>query len=338
VRLQIQEAERSGALVAVADRVSFLRESRPILHDFSTAVMRGDRIGVIGPNGAGKTTLLRILLGTLAPSAGSVRTGTNLQIAYFDQLRDQLEDDKTVADNVSDGSETVRIGGQPRHVIGYLQDFLFSPERARTPVRFLSGGERNRVLLARLFAKPANVIVLDEPTNDLDAETLELLEARLVEFAGTVLVVSHDRAFLNNVVTSTLVFEAASAAPPDTRRYAVKEYVGGYDDWLRQRPGTPAAPAGRGRPEPSGTADAAPPPPPRRKKLSFKEQQELAGLPARIETLEQEISARHAAMASPDFYRQPADVLAREQAHLRDAQQRLTEAFTRWESLEQQGP
>jgi len=338
VRLQIQEAERSGALVAVADRVSFLRESRPILHDFSTAVMRGDRIGVIGPNGAGKTTLLRILLGTLAPSAGSVRTGTNLQIAYFDQLRDQLEDDKTVADNVSDGSETVRIGGQPRHVIGYLQDFLFSPERARTPVRFLSGGERNRVLLARLFAKPANVIVLDEPTNDLDAETLELLEARLVEFAGTVLVVSHDRAFLNNVVTSTLVFEAASAAPPDTRRYAVKEYVGGYDDWLRQRPGTPAAPAGRGRPEPSGTADAAPPPPPRRKKLSFKEQQELAALPARIETLEQEISARHAAMASPDFYRQPADVLAREQAHLRDAQQRLTEAFTRWESLEQQSP
>ena len=338
VRLQIQEAERSGALVAVADRVSFLRESRPILHDFSTAVMRGDRIGVIGPNGAGKTTLLRILLGTLAPSAGSVRTGTNLQIAYFDQLRDQLEDDKTVADNVSDGSETVRIGGQPRHVIGYLQDFLFSPERARTPVRFLSGGERNRVLLARLFAKPANVIVLDEPTNDLDAETLELLEARLVEFAGTVLVVSHDRAFLNNVVTSTLVFEAASAAPPDTRRYAVKEYVGGYDDWLRQRPGTPAAPAGRGRPEPTGTADAAPPPPPRRKKLSFKEQQELAALPARIETLEQEISARHAAMASPDFYRQPADVLAREQAHLRDAQQRLTEAFTRWESLEQQSP
>jgi ATP-binding cassette subfamily F protein uup len=197
------------------------------------------------------------------------------------------------------------------------------------------------VLLAKLFAKPANVIVLDEPTNDLDAETLELLEERLAEFAGTVLLVSHDRAFLNNVVTSTIVFEPADEATREGRggrASLVKEYVGGYDDWLRQRPGTPAAPAGRGRPEPSGTADAAPPPPPRRKKLSFKEQQELAGLPARIETLEQEISARHAAMSSPDFYRQPADVLAREQAHLRDAQQRLTEAFTRWESLEQQSP
>ncbi|MEI7780468.1 MAG: ATP-binding cassette domain-containing protein [Planctomycetota bacterium] len=338
VQLQIQEAQRSGALVATLDGVSFHRDSRPILRDLSTTVMRGDRIGIIGPNGAGKTTLLRILLGTLAPSAGTVRTGTNLQIAYFDQLRDQLDDEKTVADNVSDGSETVRIGGQPRHIIGYLQDFLFSPDRARTLVRFLSGGERNRVLLARLFAKPANVIVLDEPTNDLDAETLEMLEERLVEFAGTVLLVSHDRAFLNNVVTSTLVFEpeAATAAPAT---YAVKEYVGGYDDWLRQR-SSPAAAAVPTTKQPDRTApagDSPAPPAARRKKHSFKEQQELAALPAQIDALEREIAERHATMASPEFYRQPGDVLAREQARLDEAQQRLAAAFARWEVLDQSG-
>jgi ATP-binding cassette subfamily F protein uup len=233
--------------------------------------MRGDRIGIIGPNGAGKTTLLRLLLGTLAPTSGSVRLGTNLRIASFDQLRDQLDDDKTVADNVSDGYETVQVGGQPRHVVGYLQDFLFGPERARTPVKFLSGGERNRVLLARLFAKPANVIVLDEPTNDLDAETLEMLEERLVEFSGTVLVVSHDRAFLDNVVTSTLVFEPVDGGtggdepPPGRPLYAVREYVGGYADWLRQRPrppatGTPmpaARPALRPRADESPTASSS---------------------------------------------------------------------------------
>ena len=187
--------------------------------------MRGDKIGIIGPNGAGKTTLLRVLLGQLPPQSGTVRLGTNLQIAYFDQLRQQLDEERSVQDNVGDGYETVEINGRSRHVIGYLQDFLFSPERARTPVRFLSGGERNRILLAKLFAKPANVIVLDEPTNDLDAETLELLEERLVQFDGTVLLVSHDRTFLNNVVTSTIVFEDGG----------VREYVGGYDDWLRQR-------------------------------------------------------------------------------------------------------
>ena len=338
VQLQIQEAQRSGALVAALDGVSFHRDSRPILRDLATTVMRGDRIGIIGPNGAGKTTLLRILLGTLTPSAGTVRTGTNLQIAYFDQLRDQLDDDKTVADNVSDGSETVRIGGQSRHIIGYLQDFLFSPDRARTLVRFLSGGERNRVLLARLFAKPANVIVLDEPTNDLDAETLEMLEERLVEFAGTVLLVSHDRAFLNNVVTSTLVFEPEAAAATPAA-YTVKEYVGGYDDWLRQRagPASAAEPATK-QPERAGPAGDSPAPPAaRRKKLSFKEQQELAALPAQIDTLEREIAERHVAMASPDFYRQPGDVLAREQARLDEAQQRLAAAFARWEVLDQPG-
>ena len=336
VKLQIQEAERSGALVAAAEHVLFQRDGRPILDDFSATVMRGDRIGIIGPNGAGKTTLLRILLGTLEPTAGTVRRGTNLQIAYFDQLREQLDDEETVAANVGDGYDTVQIGGVPRNIIGYLQDFLFTPERARTPVKFLSGGERNRVLLARLFAKPANLIVLDEPTNDLDAETLELLEERLAEFSGTVLLVSHDRAFLNNVVTSTIVFEPADEAGRRSGAdYRVKEYVGGYDDWLRQR-GPRAArveTTAAKRQAPASAASTAEPEA-KKRKLSFKEQQELAGLPGVIEALEREIAERHAAMAKPDYYRQPGDVLAREQTRLQEAERRLAEAFARWESLE----
>jgi ATP-binding cassette subfamily F protein uup len=345
VQLAIQEAERSGALVAALEGVSFLRGTRPIIADLSTTVMRGDRIGIIGPNGSGKTTLLKLMLGELAPSAGSVRLGTNLRIAFFDQLRGQLDDEKSVADNVADGYETVQIGGRPRHVIGYLQDFLFTPDRTRTPVKFLSGGERNRVLLARLFAKPANLIVLDEPTNDLDAETLEMLEERLVEFAGTVLVVSHDRSFLDNVVTSTLVFEPAG--PGNGKRqgagqeqgqgqgaaYVVREYVGGYGDWLRQRPAPAAAPPAPSRPQPA-PASAAPAADAPRKKRSFKEQRELESLPAEIETLETEIAALHAALAAPDYYRQPAAVLAGDQARLRDLEARLTTAFARWEALE----
>jgi len=333
VKLEIQEAERSGSLVAALEGVSFLRGARPIIRDLSTTVMRGDRIGIIGPNGSGKTTLLRLLLGQLAPATGSVRLGTNLRIAFFDQLRDQLDDEKTVADNVADGYETVQIGGQPRHVIGYLQDFLFTPDRARTPVRFLSGGERNRVLLARLFAKPANLIVLDEPTNDLDAETLEMLEERLADFAGTVLVVSHDRSFLDNVVTSTLVFEPAGGAAGQR----VKEYVGGYADWLRQRPvaAGPTGPAARPQAErsssPPGAAGAT------KRKRSFKEQRELDSLPAVIEGLETEIAALHATLAKPDYYKQPGDLLARDQARLRDLESRLAEAFTRWESLDAGG-
>ena len=329
VRLEIQEADRSGSLVAALEGVSFLRGTRPIIRDLSTTVMRGDRIGIIGPNGSGKTTLLRVLLGQLAPSTGAVRLGTNLRIAFFDQLREQLDDEKTVADNVADGYETVQIGGQPRHVIGYLQDFLFTPDRTRTLVKFLSGGERNRVLLARLFAKPANLIVLDEPTNDLDAETLEMLEERLVDFSGTVLVVSHDRSFLDNVVTSTLVFETADGGTAP----AVKEYVGGYSDWLRQRPQTPPSKAAAPRP----AAAAAPPQPEAgggRKKRSFKEQRELDSLPALIDSLEGELSTLHAAMAMPDYYRQSGDLLARDQARLRDLESRLAAAFARWETLE----
>jgi ATP-binding cassette subfamily F protein uup len=332
VKLAIQEAERSGALVAVVEGASFLRGERPIIRDLTASVMRGDRIGIIGPNGSGKTTLLRLLLGQLAPSTGLVRLGTNLRIAFFDQLRDQLDDEKTVADNVADGYETVQIDGQPRHVVGYLQDFLFPPDRTRTPVKFLSGGERNRVLLARLFAKPANLIVLDEPTNDLDAETLELLEERLVDFAGTVLVVSHDRAFLDNVVTSTLVFEPTGQGGA----FAVKEYVGGYSDWLRQRPAAAVAPGTRESPAPRAAAAAASPPKADapKKKRSFKEQRELEHLPALIETLETETAALHAAMAEPGYFRQPGDLLARDQARLRDLETRLAAAFTRWEALE----
>ena len=334
-QIEIQPGQRSGNLVAEIEQISFAYAQQPIVRDFSTTILRGDKLGIIGPNGAGKTTLLRLLLGQLAPQSGTVRLGTNLQIAYFDQLRRQLIDDRTVQDNVGDGYDTVQSGGGKRHVIGYLQDFLFSPERARTPVRFLSGGERNRVLLAKLFAKPANVIVLDEPTNDLDTETLELLEQRLVQFEGTVLLVSHDRTFLNNIATSTIVFEAGG----------VNEYVGGYDDWLRQRPAPAvAAPEPKRAKTPRGPdADAAssraqgaaPAGKPGPRRLTFKERQEHAALPAAIERLEAEISALHAVMAGADFYRQPGERIAAEQTRLKDLDARLAAAYQRWEDLEQ---
>ena len=285
VQMEIHEGQRSGMLVAQVEHLSFAYGDRPIVRDFSTMIMRGDKIGIIGPNGAGKTTLLRIFLGQLPPQSGKVRLGSNLQIAYFDQRREQLDDERTVAENVADGYDTVPGGGAPRHIIGYLQDFLFSPERARTPVRFLSGGERNRVLLARLFAKPANVIVLDEPTNDLDTETLELLEERLVQFEGTVLLVSHDRAFLNNIVTSTIVFEDGGA----------REYVGGYDDWLRQRQQDRSRPTRSSRSEKNHNRRSAAMrkrrTPRRNGRLTYKEQQEQIALPALIEQLEAEIAA-----------------------------------------------
>jgi ATP-binding cassette subfamily F protein uup len=323
VQMTIQEGQRSGVLVTEVENVSFRYGDGVILKDFSTTILRGDKIGVIGPNGAGKTTLLRILLGQLEPQAGNVRLGTNLQIAYFDQLRQQLNEDASVQDNVGDGYETIQLGGRSRHIIGYLQDFLFAPERARTPVRFLSGGERNRLLLAKLFAKPANVIVLDEPTNDLDAETLELLEEGLMEFDGTVILVSHDREFLNNVVTSTIVFEEGG----------VKEYVGGYDDWLRQRKvpaAAPAKPQAASQPVSKATDTA-------KKRLTFKEKQELESLPGKIEQLEAEIAALHADMAQPTFYQQPGEQIAAAQARLTQLEQGLASAYHRWEELEQLG-
>ncbi len=335
VRMQLHQQQRSGTLVAQAEKIRFAYGEREIIRDFSTTIMRGDKIGIIGPNGAGKTTLLRVLLGQLAPTQGTIRLGTNLQIAYFDQLRMQLDEDKTVQENVGDGYDTVLVGGQPQHVLGYLQDFLFTPERARTPVRFLSGGERNRVLLARLLAKPANVVVLDEPTNDLDTETLELLEDMLVGYPGTVLLVSHDRAFLNNVVTSTVVFEADG----------VREYVGGYDDWLRQRPpaaprtaGETAAGTSRRSDTPAKTGAATGPPPPAGKvRLSYKEQQELAALPAKLEQLEAEIAALHQAMATPEFYKRPGPAVARDAALLQTLEEQLAAAFQRWEELDARG-
>jgi ATP-binding cassette subfamily F protein uup len=311
-------------LVAGVDSVSFAYGERVIVREFSTSLMRGDKVGIIGPNGVGKTTLLRLLLGQLQPQAGSVRLGTNLQVAYFDQLRQQLNDEASVQDNVADGYDTVRVGGSSRHVIGYLGDFLFSPERARLPVKFLSGGERNRLLLARLFAKPANVIVLDEPTNDLDTETLELLEQRLVEFAGTVLLVSHDRTFLNNVVTSTIVFEPAG----------VREYFGGYDDWLRQRKAAPSAKDSEESPARKPARTSAEPASGKRR-LTFKERQELDALPANIEQLDAKIAALHREMAEPQFYQQPGPQIAAEQSRLKQLEEQLAAAYQRWEALEQ---
>ena len=322
-RIQIQEGQRSGNLVAEVDEIGFAYPGHKIVEKFSATIVRGDKIGVIGPNGVGKTTLLRLVLGTLQPQSGSVRLGTNLQVAYFDQLRDQLNERESVVDNVGEGSSSVTINGRERHVLGYLQDFLFAPERARTEVRFLSGGERNRILLAKLFAKPANVIVLDEPTNDLDAETLELLESRLVDYQGTVLVVSHDRTFLNNVVTSTIVFEENQ----------VREYDGGYDDWLRQKSNRAnlASPNASKKKPKSRARESAPA---KKQPLGFKEKQELKQLPDTIEQLEKEIAELHALMAEPDYYKQSADILSTKKARLVECEASLAAAFKRWDKLE----
>jgi ABC transport system ATP-binding/permease protein len=320
VKMQVQEAERSGKLVVKAENISYGVTGQPLVKNFSVTIMRGDRVGIIGPNGCGKTTLLRLLLGELPPQSGGLRQGTGLLIAYFDQLRDQLDEDKSVQENVAPGSDQVLVNGRPRHVIGYLQDFLFSPARARSPVRILSGGERNRLLLARLFTKPANVLVLDEPTNDLDIETLELLEELLLAYQGTIILVSHDRAFLNNVVTSTLVFEDG----------VVNEYVGDYDDWLRQRQ-PPVASRPDAKPEKSERprlAERAP------RKLGFKEKRELEELPAAIEVMEAEQQELFARLGTPAFYQQAGRDVARDGTRLAELEQALAKAYARWEKLE----
>ena len=324
VTMAIQAAERSGKVVADAEGVSFAYDGQPILRGLTTTILRGDKVGVIGPNGAGKTTLLRLLLGELEPTEGRIRRGTHLEVAYFDQRRAALDEERTVQDNVGGGREFVVIDGQRRHVLGYLQDFLFPPDRARQPVKALSGGERNRLLLARLFTRPSNVLVLDEPTNDLDTETLELLEALLVEYSGTVLLVSHDRAFLDHVVTSTLVFEGPGV---------VREYVGGYQDWLRQRP-VPRPEARQGKPS---TRERTPPRPAdagRSRKLSYRDQRELDALPARIEVLEGERDALLASMNEPAFYQREGSAIRAVQAQLEQLQETLASAYARWESLE----
>ena len=322
VRLQAQEGERSGRLVAEARDVSFARGDRAIVRSLSTTITRGDRVGLIGPNGSGKTTLLRLLLGELPPDTGSIRLGTGLQLAYFDQLREQLDPERSVFDNVADGADFVEIGGVPQHVHGYLEKFLFPPDRARTPVRALSGGERNRLLLARLFTRTFNLLVLDEPTNDLDIETLDLLEELLIEFSGTLLVVSHDRAFLDNVVTSTLVFEGDGV---------VGEYVGGYSDWVRQRPRIASVPAARVVAKPS--LPVPPSPRVKRRKLTFKETSELAALPDRIDALEIERARLYASLSDSALLRDGAAV-ADVQAQLARVDAESVAAIARWEALE----
>jgi len=322
VRFQTEISERSGQMVLEVERVSKSFDGRAfVVRDFSARVMRGDRVGLIGANGSGKTTLLKLLIGELDPDDGEVRRGANVQIAYYDQQREQLDPERTVWETVADGLETVTIDGATQHVFGYLRDFLFPPERAQSPVRALSGGERNRLLLARLFARPFNVLVMDEPTNDLDIETLELLEERLATWPGTLLLVSHDRAFIDHVVTSTLVFEGDGH---------VQEYIGGYEDWLRQRrsvvSGSSRTPVVSGF---SRTRSVTSP-----RKPSYKEQLELEQLPARIEALEEEQRQLQAAVSDADFYKKPAAEIHETLGRLEELETLLLDAYTRWDALD----
>lgn len=320
VSMQVQDVRSSGKLVLEVRDVSFAWNGQPVIAGFSTVVMRGDKVGIVGPNGAGKTTLIRLLLGELEPQSGSVRLGTNLDVAYSDQMRSVLDETKTARELVGEGADYIDVHGNRRHVIGYLKDFLFTPERAQTPVGLLSGGERSRLLLARLFTRPCNMLVLDEPTNDLDQETLELLEELVSEFPGTVLVVSHDREFLNNTVTSCLVFEG---------RGQVVEYAGGYDDWLAQRPRPVTeepvlAPVKVGKPKQD-----------RPRKLSYKENRELEALPGRIEALEADVLRVRELLNDPGFYTNDHMVVAEEASRLEALEAELDGLLTRWDQLEE---
>ncbi len=327
VAMKAASAERSGKLVAEAENVSFDYDGKPLIKDLNTTILRGDKIGIIGPNGAGKTTLLRLLLGDLKPTTGVIKNGTKLEVAYFDQFRAQLDDNASVIDNLSQGREFVEINGNRKHVIGYLQDFLFAPERARSPVSMLSGGERNRLLLAKLFSKPSNILVLDEPTNDLDIETLELLEELVMEYKGTVLVVSHDREFVDNVVTSTLVFEGNAQ---------VNEYVGGYDDWLRQSASTrkPVKEASANKANSVVADKQLENKTKKAKKLSYKDQRELVALPAQIESFEEEVEVLQKFMASEEYYKQEKEEIKKVQDQLQAAEASLQHCYNRWEVLE----
>ena len=322
VKLQIQEGERSGKLVIEAEGVDFSYEEKPVVRDFSTTILRGDKVGIIGPNGAGKTTLLKILLKNMAPDSGTIRHGANLQVLYFDQLREQLDEEKTVADNIGEGNDFIIFNGQKRHVITHLRDFLFSRERCITPVRVLSGGEKNRLLLARLFTQPANILVMDEPTNDLDAETLELLEELLFDYEGTLLLVSHDRAFLNNVVTSTLVFEGKGH---------IAEYAGGYDDWVIQRPvPEESLPASKT----AGTKEKKREKPAKKRTLTFKEKNELLELPDRLFLMEAEKEALFKSMSDPLYYKKGKEAMAAATARLEELEKEIETTYSRWEFLE----
>ncbi len=325
-RLELEQAEQSGKLVVEVEHARLSLGGQEIIHDFSTRIMRGDRIGIIGPNGAGKSTLIRMLLGELAADSGTVRLGSKLQVAYFDQTRAQLDAEKSVLDNLNQGSEMVTINGRQRHVISYLQDFLFPPQRVRSPVKSLSGGERNRLLLAQLFTRAANLLVLDEPTNDLDVETLELLEELLSEFDGTILLVSHDRAFLDNIVTSTYVFEGQGQ---------IGEYVGGYEDWQRyQRKMKKSAPSPGNK-----SASVKVPVSPlkvegHKRKLSYKEQHELEKLPGKIEQLESEQQQLQQQVSDNGFYKQDGEYIAATLTQLEQVTSKLEQAYARWADLE----
>ncbi len=320
VNLSQHEIEQSGKIVFECQKVSFKYGDHEIIKDFSTVIQRGDKIGIIGANGSGKSTLLNIILGKLGPTEGLVKTGTNLSVAYFDQAQMQLDESKTVLENVGSGSETITIGDQKKHIMSYMQDFLFTPDRARSPLKVLSGGERNRVMLAKLFLKPCNVLVLDEPTNDLDVETLELLEEQLMNYAGTLLLVSHDRAFLNDVVTSTMVMEGKGR---------VGEYVGGYDDWMRQR----ADPEITKSTVPSGAVSRVEEEKPKTK-LGNKERRELEAITRKIEQLEKKQGELHLELADPEFYQNHSDELPEIQKKLNQIEKELEEAYKKWEEIE----
>ena len=320
VKMQLQEAQRSGKLVIEAEDLSQSYDGRTLFKEFTTLIQRGDRIGVIGPNGCGKSTLLSILLGKNKPDTGEVVLGTNLEVAYFDQLRSQLDEEASVVDNVGQGSDFVEIAGSRKHIMGYLQDFLFTPERARTPVKALSGGERNRLLLAKLFTQPANLLVMDEPTNDLDAETLDLLEDLLMNYHGTLLLVSHDRAFLNNVATSTIVFDDDGE---------VREYVGGYDDWVHQRQLDQKTTSNKPKSAPKAVKFSG-----KRLSLTYQEQLDLAALPKQIEVMELKQAELNGKISQPEFYQQAADKVAAVQDGLAELTEELEQAYDRWQSLE----
>ena len=320
VRMQAQEAGRSGKLVLEAQNVTYHYDDRPIIKAFSTTILRGDKVGVMGPNGCGKTTLIQVLLKELEPSEGHIRLGARVECAYFDQTREQLDPEKTVIENVTEGGDFLIINGKSRHAVGYLKEFLFTPDQMRSPVKTLSGGEKNRLLLARLFMRPSNFLVLDEPTNDLDAETLELLEELLLNYQGNVLLASHDRAFLNNLVTSVLVFEGNGQ---------ITEYIGGYDDWLKQRkkneteiPSKPRKNSTK-KPKPKGP-----------KKLTFREKRELEDIPSLIESLEQEHAVFFGRMSDPSFYKNASSEIANTKERLESLEIALEIAYKRWETLD----
>jgi ATP-binding cassette subfamily F protein uup len=323
VRMQVSTENRSGRLVIEAEDVSYSYGDKTIISNFSTTIQRGDKIGIAGPNGSGKTTLLRILMGELPPSQGEVRHGTNVEMAYFDQLRAQLDESKSVLDNVGQGRDTITINGRARNLMGYLEDFLFTRDRVRAPISALSGGERNRLLLARLFTQPANLLILDEPTNDLDIETLEVLENLLLDYEGTLLLVSHDRAFLNNIVTSTLTLDG---------RGTVNEYIGGYDDWHKQT-GQNAAPK---PPKPGAAAltEFKAESRPSARKLSYNEKRELADLPGRIEMLETEQHQITLQLEDPAFYQQGGEIITQAVNRLQELNEEISRAYQRWTELE----